>query len=100
MTNFIFFSPLSAGVWTQGFLLARQVLYHLSQDPDFFCFSYFSGRVKHFCPGLASVNFLLTVLSLAEITDAYNHLVCLNGVLLIIFPHADRWTEILSILAS
>jgi hypothetical protein len=37
-------------VWTQGFDLARQVLYHLRHAPSPFCFSYFSDRVSYFLP--------------------------------------------------
>jgi hypothetical protein len=44
----LFFS--STGVWTQGLLPAGQVLYHLSQGPSPFPFSYFSDRVKCFFP--------------------------------------------------
>jgi hypothetical protein len=38
-------------VWTWGLELARQMLYHLSHALRHFCFSYFSDRVSHFCPG-------------------------------------------------
>jgi hypothetical protein len=35
-------------------VLAMEVLYHFSHKPRPFCFSYFSARVLHFCPGPAS----------------------------------------------
>jgi hypothetical protein len=46
--------PRSTGVWTQGLMVARKEFYHLSHVVALFCFSYFSGRVLHFCLGLAS----------------------------------------------
>jgi hypothetical protein len=46
-----FFSPLyyfgaDAGVRTQGFVLARQALYHLTHGPSPFCLIYFSDRLS------------------------------------------------------
>jgi hypothetical protein len=35
----------------KAFKLAKQVLYHLSHDPAFVCFSYFSGRSHIFSRG-------------------------------------------------
>jgi hypothetical protein len=43
----------SSRVWIQGLALARQVLYLLGHAPSPFCFSYFSGSLMSFCPGLA-----------------------------------------------
>jgi hypothetical protein len=36
----------------QGFMLAVQILYHLSHAPTPFCFSYFPDRVSCFLMGL------------------------------------------------
>jgi hypothetical protein len=36
------------GFWTQGLVLAGQVLFQLSHIPAAFCFSYFSGKTSHF----------------------------------------------------
>jgi hypothetical protein len=45
------FVCLMVGVWTQGLALARQVLYHSSQCPSSFCFSFFSDRMLCFFLG-------------------------------------------------
>jgi hypothetical protein len=44
-------------------VLSEQALYHLSHTPSSFCFSYFSGRVSHFCPGLPSIPVFLPMSS-------------------------------------
>jgi hypothetical protein len=87
----LFFFPFSAGLSTQGLMLARQVLYHLSLGsnalpPDlfFFCFSYFSGRFSYFCPGPASSRHPLTC-GLLHSWDNRNVppylLICRDGIL-------------------
>jgi hypothetical protein len=53
------FSFCSTRVWNQGLAFARQTFYHLSHAPSPFCFSYFSDRVSHFCPGPAWATFYL-----------------------------------------
>jgi hypothetical protein len=50
----IHFSFGSIGVRSQGFVLVRQALYHLSRTPGTFCFSYITDRVSSSFPGLAS----------------------------------------------
>jgi hypothetical protein len=50
----------STGVWTQGFVLVKQTLYHLTPSSSPFCFSYFSDRVSWFLPGPALDHDLLT----------------------------------------
>jgi hypothetical protein len=34
-----------------SYLQGRCLLYHLSHTTTCFCFSYFSNKVSHFCPG-------------------------------------------------
>jgi hypothetical protein len=46
--SFCFCFFFSTGVLTQGLVLARQVLYHLSMSPALFCFSYYLDRVSLF----------------------------------------------------
>jgi hypothetical protein len=41
----------STGVWTQGFVLARQMTYHLGHVSNPFLFCYFLDRVLLVCPG-------------------------------------------------
>jgi hypothetical protein len=50
--TFIHFSFLWIGVWTQGFVFARQVLNHLSQDPSPFYSGYFGDRVLLFAQAI------------------------------------------------
>jgi hypothetical protein len=65
----------SARVWTQGLVLARQVLYYLSHASTPFCCSDFSDRVSHFCPGPASDCDPSTYASLiVGITGANHHI--------------------------
>jgi hypothetical protein len=63
----IFFVPFLLGD-TQGLSLARQVLYHLSQAPSPFCFSYFSDRVSLFAEAWP-----WTSAYLAGITGVHHH---------------------------
>jgi hypothetical protein len=50
-----FFLFCSIGVWTQGFVLAKQMLYHLSHTSSPFCSGYFGdGSLMNYLPGLAS----------------------------------------------
>jgi hypothetical protein len=37
-------------VWAQGFMIARQVLYHTTHVPSPFSFSHYWNRVSNFCP--------------------------------------------------
>jgi hypothetical protein len=46
-----FFFFCSTGVWTQGFILARQALYHLSHVPSPFGFDCFRNKVLLFARG-------------------------------------------------
>jgi hypothetical protein len=42
-----------SGVWTRGFALAKQVLYHLSHTSSPFCSDYFGdGVLQTYLPGL------------------------------------------------
>jgi hypothetical protein len=50
ISSFIFLVGLG---FELGLVLARQAIYLSSHAPSLFCFSYFSGRVSYFCPGLA-----------------------------------------------
>jgi hypothetical protein len=46
---FFFFLHTRVWAWFQGFVLARQVLFHLSHTPSPFCFINFSDRILCFC---------------------------------------------------
>jgi hypothetical protein len=47
--SFFFFGFVCIGVWTQGFTLARQALFHLSHSTSpFVCSGYFGNRVSVF----------------------------------------------------
>jgi hypothetical protein len=55
-------------------VLARQALYHLSHVPSPFQFSYFSDRVSHFSPWLASdCNPPMYTSNVAGITGVNHH---------------------------
>jgi hypothetical protein len=43
LLHFLFFNEIE--VWTQGFTLAKQVLYHLSHASSLFCSGYFGEGV-------------------------------------------------------
>jgi hypothetical protein len=48
------------GVWTQGFVLAKQVLYYLSHASSPFCSGYFEDRIFWtICPGWPWISVLL-----------------------------------------
>jgi hypothetical protein len=46
----------STGAWTQGFILARQVLFQLSHTFSHFCSGYFLDRVLLFAPAVLDHN--------------------------------------------
>jgi hypothetical protein len=69
------YQGLNLGPW-----LARQMLYHLNHTFCSLCFSYFSGRVSHFLPGLARDQkpLPLSASCIARITNVhyYSYLIC------------------------
>jgi hypothetical protein len=56
---FFFFCSIGFELRTQGLILARQALYHLSHASSPFCVSYFSDMVLCFCLGLPQTMILL-----------------------------------------
>jgi hypothetical protein len=62
------------GVCTQGSVLVRQVLYHLSHSSGPFCFGYFGDRSRYFCSGQPSLLFSYFKLAIiTELTGAHHH---------------------------
>jgi hypothetical protein len=86
-----------AGVWTQGLMLAREVLYHLSHTFNSFCFSYFLYRISTFCLGPTSDCDPPTYASqVTRVIITCHHIwpVCWIGVLLTFGP---EWPWILTL---
>jgi hypothetical protein len=76
-------------VWTQGLVIAMQVIYHLSYTPSHLCFSYFWDRVFHFCPGpISDLNPPIYAFCIVEFISLHHHvrLTCWDEVLANFLP--------------
>jgi hypothetical protein len=54
--------------WTQGFTLARQVLYCFSHASSPFCSGYFWYMISHFAWSIWIINFLFMLPTVARMT--------------------------------
>jgi hypothetical protein len=74
---FLFFGFGGTGVWTWGFSLAKQVLYHLSYTSSSFGCGYFGDKVlRTICLGWLQASILwMSAFQIARITGVSQHLV-------------------------
>jgi hypothetical protein len=81
------FSFFSTAVWTQGLLLAKQMLYHI---PSLFGFRLFTHRVLCLTQASWHCDFSNYASLIAKITSIYHYI---DGVLITFFGGSGRWGE-------